>query len=966
MGAPGGAGAGNGDEVRLRLVEAEVGGGAGEADLLRVALQQGVAALGGFGGMVHLVEDEGVLRLAVVNGLPAGLARRWDELSSRTATAPSLAVTRGRVVWSPRWPDAGGGGEGEDGEVPGGVVAAPVVLGGMPVGAVSVLVGGVPDGGRQEFLERLGAAVGEWLARVRQPRGATPPWWQEPFGVREQVMRQISVGTWSWDLDTGLIDVDGVSGEVLSAAGLDPRTWDHRIDTWMERVHPDDRPAVAEAAESSLATGQPYAVEYRVVGADGAISWLELRAAFEHDETGRARRMSGTAWNVTARHSQAAWLVGLIEKHPDPIHVLSADDRVQWVNQAARAMGDGAGAGILGEIPWEKVPELAGQGVPELLARARATPGRAVTTEITYQGPGGEPASWTLRAVDVGGYVATQMADISAQKAAERAQAERGRRMAELNAALIRALGTRQVADAITRHVRPMFEADGLVLHDLSGAVPRTLTASGYTAEYRAELEAPGWPGRLAEATASGQPQFFSSLAELESAWPTIAPLARHGGKSAWAVLPLVVNDRRIGSCILSWSTPRTFPEYERSLLGTIAVIIAQALAKARLYEEARHRAERLQEGLLPGTLPATVGVRTAARYRLAAGEEVGGDWYDTIPLPGGRTLAVIGEVRGHGLEQAIAMGILRHSALTVAALDLPVDEIMAHLNDAAGRLGPLTATCMLVLYDATTGACSVAGAGHPPPVLLPPGGKAREAELAPGQPLGQASVPAPVTAGELDDGSVLVLFSDGLVDGSRRDVTPLIELLTRYGATAPLPHDAGRRDSWLDTLCDTIAEQLPPGPGRRDDAALMALAISRVPAGRIAAWDLPWEPESAARGRSLAAGSIAAWGLDDLTDTATLVVSELIGNAVRHAVGIGADVGDDTAGMLRLRLLHLAEAEVICEVYDGSQATPRVRHPLLDDEFGRGLQLVAVTADRWGTRYTEGGKCIWASVAAV
>ncbi|NJP42474.1 SpoIIE family protein phosphatase [Actinacidiphila epipremni] len=991
--APGGLGVERGDALRLRMVEAEAAGGMGEPDLLRVALQQAVAALCGFGGLVHLAGEEGVLRLAVANGLPAGLARRWDEVASQAATAPSLAVSRGRVVWSPRWPEAGQGGgpgaEGVDeggwaptepagevpggaagavgvGDVPGGVVAAPILVGGMPIGAVSVLVAEAPDIARQGFLGQLAQAVGRRLTHTRQPRSGTAPWWQEPFGVREQVMRQISVGTWSWDLDSGLLDVDDVTEKLIPAAGLDPATWDHRIETWMERIHPDDRPGVQEAIETALATGQPYAVEYRVVGADRSISWLELRAAVDCDETGRALRMSGTAWNVTARHSQAAWLVGLIEQHPDPIYVLSADDRVQWINQAARDQDGGTGADLLGEIPWEKLPRLAGQGIPELLARARATPGQAVTTQMTYDGPDREMSSWTVRAVDVGGFVAAQLADVTAQKAAEMAQADRSRRMAELNAALIRALGTEQVVAALTRHVLPMFGAEGLIVHDLSEPVPRLVAATGYSAEFRAELEAPGWPVRLAEVTASPQPRFFSTPAELEAAWPTLAPLARHGGKSAWAVLPLSVNDRRVGSCIISWSAPRPFHEYEKSLLGTIAVIIAQALAKARLYEEARHRAERLQEELMPGTLPPTVGVRTAARYRLAAGEEVGGDWYDTIPLPGGRTLAIIGDVRGHGLEQAIAMGILRHAALTVATLDLPVDEIMAHLNDAAGRLGPLTATCMLVLYDATTGECSVAGAGHPPPVLLTPGGKAHEAELSPGQPLGQASVPAPVSGTELADGSVLVLYSDGLVDGTRRDVTPLTELLTRYGATAPLPQDVERRDAWLDTLCETIAEQLPPDPGRVDDAALMALATSRVPPERIAAWDLPWEPESARLGRSLAADRIDAWGLGELADTATLVVSELIGNAVRHAVGIGADVADDRAGVLRLRLLHLADGELTCEVYDGSQATPRVRHPLLDDEFGRGLQLVAVTAERWGTRYTEGGKCIWATVTDV
>lgn len=987
------------DAVRLRVLEAveELG----EADLLRLALQQAVAALHGFGGFVHLC-GSGVdtLRLAAANGLPERLARRWDDLPSSASTAPTRAVRRMSVTWDPQWPaaaggkqeptaegappgagpapgsvppapepgpaDDGGGAAGDDGGgLPGGVLSAPLLLNGAPVGVLSVLAGEAPAAGRQQFLVRLAEVVSARLPRARVWRSGATPWWQEPLGVREQVMQQISVGTWSWNLDSGLLDVDEATEMLLPTAGIDPVTWDHRIETWMSRIHPDDRPGVQKAIESSLSTGHVYAVEYRVLGHDGTISWVELRATFEHDDAGRPVRMVGTAWNVTARRSQLAWLVGLIERHPDPIHVLSADNRVEWANHAARSLRGGAGAEMIGQIPWEHHPALANRGLPELMARARAATGAAVSTELTYYEEfSGRVVSWLVRAVEVGDFVATQMADVSEQKAAELAETERSRRMTALNEALIRALDTQDVVEVMTEHLLPMVAADGLIVHDLTGPAPRLVAATGYPRAYVAELEAPGWPQRLVAATDTATPRFFSSIAALEAQWPLLTPLARHSGKGAWAALPLIVGDTRVGACIISWPRNREFTEQEKSLLGTVGVIIAQALGKAQLYEAARHRAERLQKELLPGILPDTVAVSSAARYRLAAGEEVGGDWYDTIPMPGGRTLAVIGDVKGHGLEQAIAMGIIRHGVLTVAALDLPIDEIMAHLNDVAGRLGPLTATSMLVLYDATTGDCQIAGAGHPAPVVVRPGCDAGEVDLPTGQALGQAQVPAPVIETVLPENSVLVLYSDGLLAGTARDPAPLADLLTRYTATAPLPSDTDRRTPWLDTLCDTITEQLPPDPERQDDAVLLALAFGRVPDDRMAAWDLPCEPESARRGRVLAAERLDEWGLGDLTEPATLVVSELIGNAVRHAVGIGADVADDVAGLLRLRLLHLTDNAVTCEVYDGSQATPRVRHPLLDDEFGRGLQLVAVTSRRWGTRYTEGGKCIWARVA--
>lgn len=387
------------------------------------------------------------------------------------------------------------------------MAAVPLLLNGEAIGALSVLTRDAPDAGRQRFLSLVAGVVTARLPRAPVWHSGTTPWWQEPIGVREQVMQQINVGTWSWDLDSGLLDIDEVTEGLIPDAGLDPETWDHRIESWMERIHPDDRPGVQEAIERSRSTGQPYAVEYRVLGADGAISWLELRAAFEQDETGRPVRMVGTSWNVTARRSQLAWLASLIELHPDPIHVLSADNRVEWANKAARALGDGAGAALIGEVPWEKEPKLAGQGIPELLAKARAAPGAAVATELTYyEEPSGRLASWLVRAVEVGGFVATQMADISEQKAARRAETERSRRMTELNQALIRALDTQDVVTAIIEHVLPSVAAQGLIVQDLTGRAPRLVTATGFPAEFCAELRAPGWPHRLAAATETATP----------------------------------------------------------------------------------------------------------------------------------------------------------------------------------------------------------------------------------------------------------------------------------------------------------------------------------------------------------------------------------------------------------------------------------------------------------------------------
>jgi hypothetical protein len=245
-----------------------------------------------------------------------------------------------------------------------------------------------------------------------------------------------------------------------------------------------------------------------------------------------------------------------------------------------------------------------------------------------------------------------------------------------------------------------------------------------------------------------------------------------------------------------------------------------------------------------------------------------------------------------------------------------------------------------------------------------------------------------------LDEDSALVLYTDGLLGTQAPDVSRLTSAVARYAAGRPLtaqPAGPAARCAWLEGLCDAVTAELPPEPLRHDDAALLTLAAGRVPEGDIASWDLPWAPESAGRARELAAERLTAWGLGGLAETASLIVSELFGNTIRHAVGIGPgpEAADEDGGLdaleeflgygglpgtgepaehgkgtVRLRLLHLGSS-VVCEVYDGSQALPRVRHPLLDDEFGRGLQLVAMLADHWGTRFTERGKCIWARIDA-
>lgn len=348
---------------------------------------------------------------------------------------------------------------------------------------------------------------------------------------------------------------------------------------------------------------------------------------------------------------------------------------------------------------------------------------------------------------------------------------------------------------------------------------------------------------------------------------------------------------------------------------------------------------------LLPRRLPELPQCTTAARF-LPATQDVGGDWYDVLPLSAGRVALVVGDVMGHGLSEAATMGRLRTAVSTLADLELPPDEVMSHLNQIVGGLGEDSfATCLYALHDPTTGICTLTLAGHPPPVVVEPDGFVYFPELSPDPPLGAAEPPFQSVELQLHDGSLLVLYTDGLLESPGREIDQGMADLARLLRTSG-PED-------LERLCDLITTRLLPyeQSSALDDAALLVARLHTLSADRMATWQLPDDPQAAGEARGHVREQLSLWGLEDLVVTTELIVSELVGNVIRHA-----------RGPAQLRLLH--SAGLICEVSDGSLTTPRIRRASETDEGGRGLQLVAALSRRWGARYTATGKCIWAEQA--
>lgn len=294
-------------------------------------------------------------------------------------------------------------------------------------------------------------------------------------------------------------------------------------------------------------------------------------------------------------------------------------------------------------------------------------------------------------------------------------------------------------------------------------------------------------------------------------------------------------------------------------------------------------------------------------------------------------------------------MGRLRTAVHTLADLELPPSEVMGHQNDIVGGLGEDShVTCLYAVYDPTTGLCSLVCAGHPPPAVVYPDGTVRYLGLVPDPSLGAAEAPFETVELEVPDEGLLVLYSDGLVESARRDIDEGMADLARLLSTT-----RGGDGEDLDQLCETLtAGLLPTGQDTAtDDAALLVARVHALAADRMASWPLQEDPRAAAEARRHVREQVAAWGLEALTPTTELLVSELVGNVVRHA-----------RGPLRMRLL--LGAGLVCEVYDGSATMPRRRRAAETDEGGRGLQLVAALSQRWGVRYMPTGKCIWTEQA--
>ncbi|MEU5151764.1 ATP-binding SpoIIE family protein phosphatase [Streptomyces yangpuensis] len=454
--------------------------------------------------------------------------------------------------------------------------------------------------------------------------------------------------------------------------------------------------------------------------------------------------------------------------------------------------------------------------------------------------------------------------------------------------------------------------------------------------------------GALAEVLRGVRPVFGCSAAA-GTALPELLGLDHPLPRGNRAVLaPLRGRRRVIGAAVFLRSPERpAFEQNDLLVAAQLATHTALGIDKAVLYGREAYIADELQRTMLPDSLPQPTGVRLASRYLPAAETaRVGGDWYDAIPLPGSRVALVVGDVMGHSMTSAAIMGQLRTTAQTLAQLDLPPAEVLHHLDEQAQRLGTdRMATCMYAVYDPVAHRITIANAGHPPPVLLHLGGRAEVLRVPPGAPIGVGGVDFEAVELDAPAGATLLLYTDGLVESRLRDVwTGIEQLRERLATTAQLT--GLDHPPPLEALCDDVLDMLGPGD-RDDDIALLAARFDGIAPSDVAYWFLDPEETAPGRARRFARRALTRWGLEELSDSLELLVSEVVTNAVRYAE--------------RPVTLRLLRTDVLrCEVGDDSPQLPRQRRARDTDEGGRGLFLVNRLARRWGATRLSSGKVVW------
>ncbi|WP_052091167.1 MULTISPECIES: SpoIIE family protein phosphatase [Modestobacter] len=652
------------------------------------------------------------------------------------------------------------------------------------------------------------------------------------------------IGTFDWDLVTGTLAWDARLDELF---GYADGSFDQTFEAFTARLHPDDVGSVGALLEGAIEAVGEYAAEYRVLLPGGEQRWVAASGRAIAGETGRAVRLLGAAWDISARRQAQDRLAELVESMAVGFIAMDEGWVLTHLNAEAERITSMPRAELLGRTLWEAFPATAGTAFEANYRRAADT-GQPVTFEAHYP----EPLNiWVeVRAVPSSDGLALYFIDITARRRerelAERA-AERERLLSRIAEELSATLDADEAARRLTRLVVPAI-ADWCIvtlIHDEQASgdrrALRKVTSWHHDPELRPAVDAYAQTrlGALRDdalfvrAMATGQLQLLAENATAQ-AEPMMRPgpvrdLVRQLAPESVAVLPLPGRDGPVGLLTLCTGADRgAFTQADLVTARHVAARAGVVLDNARLYRQQRSRAEGFQRSLLTPP-PAPDHLQIVVRYSPAAqAAEVGGDWYDAFLQPSGDTVLVIGDVVGHDVRAAAAMGQARTivRALAARAWDGPA-VVLTEVERVMQTLQTEILTTAVVARVEQTPEEKAAGltrlrwsnAGHPPPMAITPDGQVHVLDGGLPDRLLGVTPDAPRRESEvtLPRGSVVLLYTDGLVESRHEDIDHgLQRLQTVLGELAGAD---------LDTLCDEVlGRMLPTNPG--DDVALIAVHL--------------------------------------------------------------------------------------------------------------------------------------------
>ncbi|MFF6782938.1 SpoIIE family protein phosphatase [Streptomyces sp. NPDC012510] len=521
-------------------------------------------------------------------------------------------------------------------------------------------------------------------------------------------------------------------------------------------------------------------------------------------------------------------------------------------------------------------------------------------------------------------------------------------RIQRLAAALATAGTVRDVSQAVVTALRKPLHADRIALAELEGDRLVVTVLDPPRPEDWPEVWRSEWRYEWPDAPVRTMPTLAAALREGRAAiWPAgtaLEPALAEVGPGGLAVLPLPAGGRMAGACLIGWDAPHDFGPEERALLTAAAGLAGQALMRAHAFDAEHELVGMLQRTLLPRRLPQLPGAVAVARYLpTTAGLEVGGDWYDVIPLPDNHVALVIGDVQGHNAGAATLMGQMRTALRAYAVEGHPPDVVVSHANRLLMDMETdLFATCCYVDIDMEEGSAWYVRAGHLPPVLRHPDGTTEISEGEGGPPLGVVMrADFPMSPLRLAPGTVLALTTDGLVESADVDVEDGLDQLAD-GLSASDPAQLG-----------AVADTLLTGANRDDDVALLLMRYDGMALRpQRENWTVWRVPQAVRQARRYTRRVLRAWGVEAEADTVLLVVSELVTNALVH-----------TDGRVRLDLTLLGDRLRVA-VADASPRTP-MKPTIIGWEAtgGRGILLVEAMSTAWGTVPVSGGKQVWAEI---